>query len=319
MTHEGQPVEGDAVDVDSSLVRAFVAVAEAGHVGRAAQALSISQQGVSKRIARLERDLGVVLFDRSAHGMTLSADGARLLPYALDALAALDAVAAAVEIPDLRVDVMDEHAAAVGFVRRALATGVAVGVESVARGSRTSAERALLDGEVDVALGRACADPWPAALRRRHVWWEPIGLLVGRAHPLADRSEVTMADLAGLTLRFPLVGAPQDWVGFLDALTSTFGLDVDRAGCSLTFADFLEVAAGSADTATFFGLDMALPPDPRLRVVPVVAPTPVFGWAVMWRGRRAHPFVDALAASTSRRTPPARSWAPEVDRGWSGD
>ena len=52
------------VDLDLARVRAFVAVADEGHFGRAAAALSISQQALSKRIAALEAELGTRLLNR---------------------------------------------------------------------------------------------------------------------------------------------------------------------------------------------------------------------------------------------------------------
>src|SRR6202453_3412748 len=70
-----------AVDLDLTRVRAFVTVADEGHFGRAAAALSVSQQGLSKRVARLEAELGVRLLTRArgqqqSRGVTLNDAGA---------------------------------------------------------------------------------------------------------------------------------------------------------------------------------------------------------------------------------------------------
>ena len=58
-------------------VRAFVAVADAGRFHEAAADLSISRQAVSKRVAALERDLGVRLLAWTAHGSRPTIDGLR--------------------------------------------------------------------------------------------------------------------------------------------------------------------------------------------------------------------------------------------------
>ena len=63
-------------------------VAELGHLTRAAERLHVSQPALSAQIKSLEDELDVVLFERSAAGMTLTKAGRDLLPAALDVLAA---------------------------------------------------------------------------------------------------------------------------------------------------------------------------------------------------------------------------------------
>ncbi|WP_449061195.1 LysR substrate-binding domain-containing protein [Planomonospora algeriensis] len=212
---------------------------------------------------------------------------------------------------------MDEHTAAVGLVRRALDQDPALRLEITARGARRTAVDALRSGEVDVAFGRASALPWPADLRRRCVLLEPVGLLLGAEHPLWAREEVTMAELAGTVLRFPIHDAPTDWVSLLDELTAAFGIVVDQTGSNLGFDHFLDQTAGDPTTATFYGLRMPPPRDDRLRIVPITAPAPVFAWTAMWRRRIPESVIDRLTGPVSTALPP-HAWLPAADRAWLG-
>ena len=69
-------------------IEAFVAIARAGSVSRAAVALHLSQPAMSRRIDLLEREIGVPLFDRMPSGVRLTDAGKAFLPYARQTLAA---------------------------------------------------------------------------------------------------------------------------------------------------------------------------------------------------------------------------------------
>ena len=60
----------------------FAVVAEQGNLGRAAELLGLSQPALSKSMARLEGTMEVKLFQRSAKGMELTAEGSLLLSRA---------------------------------------------------------------------------------------------------------------------------------------------------------------------------------------------------------------------------------------------
>ena len=69
-------------------LRSFVAVAELGHLTRAAERLHVSQPAVSAQIKALEDELGVALFERTSSGMLLTSAGQKLLPEANKVVAA---------------------------------------------------------------------------------------------------------------------------------------------------------------------------------------------------------------------------------------
>ncbi|MET8773359.1 LysR family transcriptional regulator, partial [Streptomyces sp. NPDC004658] len=78
------------MDVDSRLLRSFLAVAEEGSLVRAAERVYVSQPALTKQIRQLESRLGVRLFERSRTGMALTDAGRELARRAPDVLAAWD-------------------------------------------------------------------------------------------------------------------------------------------------------------------------------------------------------------------------------------
>lgn len=68
--------------MDSADLQFFATVAKVGSISKAAVSLDTVQSNVTQRVKRLESELGVPLFHRHARGVSLTAAGLQLLPYA---------------------------------------------------------------------------------------------------------------------------------------------------------------------------------------------------------------------------------------------
>ncbi len=77
--------------VSLTAIQSFVAVAEEGHVGRAARRLHLTQPPISRHILSLEDELGTRLFERTPRGMRLLPAGEAFLGHARRILAEVDA------------------------------------------------------------------------------------------------------------------------------------------------------------------------------------------------------------------------------------
>ncbi|MFI9275871.1 LysR family transcriptional regulator [Kitasatospora sp. NPDC052896] len=186
-------------------LRYFVAVAEELHFGRAAERLMIVQSAVSQQIGRLERELGVELFDRSARRVRLSAAGAAFLPGAREVLAAgqraLDLVGGFVAAREtvLRVGTSRGMGVRLERVLEALersAPGARVELASAAPEERL---RRVADREWDAAFVRGEVAT-PQGVRQIPVWQEELVVALPARHPLAGADAVDLAQLSELPL-----------------------------------------------------------------------------------------------------------------------
>lgn len=84
-------------DMDAADLKFFAAVAKVGGMNRAASKLNTVQSNVTARVRALEEELGVALFHRGHNGVTLTAAGERLLPYAIKVTHLLDEARKAVK------------------------------------------------------------------------------------------------------------------------------------------------------------------------------------------------------------------------------
>ncbi|RQO36011.1 LysR family transcriptional regulator [Herminiimonas sp. KBW02] len=101
--------------IDLRLLRYFVAVAEEGHLTKAAQRIGIQQPPLSQQIRALEKELGVTLFRRMPRGMELTESGQALLT---DARLILEQINTTIE-GVRRISLGESGRLAVGFTESA--------------------------------------------------------------------------------------------------------------------------------------------------------------------------------------------------------
>jgi len=187
--------------MDLDALRAFVGVARAGHVGRAATRLARTQPSVSARLAKLEAAWDTRLFRRHARGMALTPEGARLLPLAEAVLRAAAVLQEAAGDP-----VGDPHELRLGagdalgreLLPRTLARlreGDPALELRVVEGPAPRLLRGLQDGDIDVAL-IAAGEALPAGLEAAPLLESAVDVLLprGTAAPRGSLGAVFLRD-----------------------------------------------------------------------------------------------------------------------------
>ncbi|MFC4493316.1 LysR family transcriptional regulator [Streptomyces ovatisporus] len=286
--------------MDLDAVRTFVAAADGGRFHDAAAELSVTQQAVSKRIAALEKILGVRLFTRTARGARLTIDGEAFLPHARDLLRAEARAVASVRAGRraLRVDVIGRRlapAAVLGDFHRAR-PGVELDVVTLF--DADAAIDAIRSGTVDASF-RAVTMPGrrlPGDIVAAHAFDEPVQLLTGPLHDLAAARAVTPAELAGHRIWMPGIVPGTEWAAYYDALAAAFGLEIEITGPDFGTEPLLDTIADSRSLATFVGERTRLvwPAAQDLRRVAVRNPAPVYPHSLVWHRDNAHPALAAL-------------------------
>ncbi|GAA2361270.1 LysR family transcriptional regulator [Nonomuraea africana] len=191
---------------DLESLQLLVDVGELGSLGQAARAAGIAQPSASKRIARLERRLGVPLLERTPRGSALTAEGRMVAGWAAHVLAAARELMRGVEAVR-QGEAAQLHVAASMTVAEYLVPrwlgelqarepDIQVGLDVM--NSTDVAARVL--GE-KVELGFVEGPTVPDGLASRVVATDRLVVVVGPAHPWARRRTVLrVAELAATPL-----------------------------------------------------------------------------------------------------------------------
>jgi DNA-binding transcriptional LysR family regulator len=188
-------------------VEYFLAMADTGHMGRAAASCGVTQPALSKSLQRLESETGLKLFERSARRIWLSASGLAFLEYARrlhaeyqDALRHTGALQAGqagllrIGATGATLDTLVMPALADLLPRRpALRVSLSTGLSDE-----------LVDGLVNGRLDMAVSPTYRenvVAIHSTVLSRDTLDVVVRRGHPLSARTKVTLRDVS----RYPWI------------------------------------------------------------------------------------------------------------------
>ncbi|WP_413796970.1 LysR family transcriptional regulator [Streptomyces iranensis] len=309
--------------MDVMAVRTFVAVADAGQFQEAAAGLSITPQAVSKRVAALEKELGVRLFIRDARGARLTIDGQAFLPHARTFLHSAERATASVRAGRraLRVDVIGRRLSLAGLLRGFHLAHPEIELDVVTLFDSDTAIAAVRDGTIDATF-RAVTMPGrslPRDVEATSVFDEPLHLFTGPRHEFANAPALTPAQLAGRRIWMPGNLPGTEWAAYYDELATTFGIIIDSVGPDFGIEPLLDTIAGSTTLATFVSerTPLVWPVGHDLRRIPLKDPIPLYPHSLIWRTHDPHPSLAALRSHLTAAypgRPNGATWTPEWTR-----
>jgi len=280
----------------------FVAVAEEANFTRAADRIHVAQPAVSAQIARLERELGQPLLDRSRRQVRLTAAGEAALPFArqalrafLDVRTAVDEVGqlvrGAVSIGTVTAHNVDMPALLADFHAAHPAVEITLGADD-----SDNLIEGVRSGRLDVAIASIATDGIPEGLDVEVTTDEPFVVVVAADDPWHRRSRISLQLLA----QRPLIALPVG-TGIRRRLDDA----CVQAGIAVTVAFEAGTPNELADLAGR-GLGPAIVPQsvarsrPELRAIPI-SPELRGRLALAWRASgpispAARAFVDLARA-----------------------
>ncbi|HCR9687775.1 MULTISPECIES: LysR substrate-binding domain-containing protein [Salmonella] len=217
----------------------FVAVAQQGTLGRAAETLNLSQPALSKTLNELEQLTGTRLFERGRLGAQLTVPGEQFLTHAVKVLDALntagqalnrkeDASADVVRVGALPTAALGILPAAIGrFHQQQKSTSL-----QVATMNNTMLLAGLKSGEIDLGIGRMSDPELMGGLNYELLFLESLKLVVRPGHPLLQET-ITLSRV----MEWPVVVSPKGTVPrqSAEALLQSQGCKMP-AGCIETLS-----------------------------------------------------------------------------------
>ncbi len=217
------------MDIDLKLLRCAVALAHHRNFGRAATVLRISQPALSRRIATLEHQLGIRIFERAPGAVVATSAGSEFLAMAEELVSRAAALSNRLDL--MRAGRAGHLRAAIGIIIADIAVNPAViklmstnpGIQlELLETDGTRALNLLMMDRVDLAILDISSSRDMPGLRV-----ETLGALKGQyvcraGHPLLALESITPADFRSYPMAFPRVSHEHGaWIQDLDGGATT--------------------------------------------------------------------------------------------------
>ncbi|MGC3983009.1 MAG: LysR family transcriptional regulator [Steroidobacteraceae bacterium] len=184
-------------------LRAFLAIAQTGSLGRAADLLHLTQPALSRVVKRMEAQLHVQLFERRSNGMELTTFGQTLLPFATHLT---EEAAMAIEELNVRLGV-GRGTIRIGTVASAAIMVLPAVLDRIHRqwphlqiqiveAVEDRLTESLIDNDVDVVLSGALQESEEIMQVAEHSFHDRSMAIAAANHPLAQGQPLSLQDIA---------------------------------------------------------------------------------------------------------------------------
>jgi DNA-binding transcriptional LysR family regulator len=195
-------------------LRAFLAIVQTGSLGRAADALHLTQPALSRVVRQMETQLRVQLFERRTTGMELTSFGEALLPHAEHLM---EEAALAIEEINVRLG-LGRGKVRVGTVASAAVMVLPALLDSVhaawpnlqlqiVEAVEDKLASALAGNDVDVVLSGAIAENEEIVRVAEHKFSDRSMVIAASRHPLQSRHDLSLRDLEAMSWVMPATDA----------------------------------------------------------------------------------------------------------------
>ncbi len=280
--------------MDTKRLAAFKAVFDMGSMAKAAEALFITPQGLSKSIAQLEAELGGTLFERTNRGVEPTEFARTVYPKAVQMLDLAESMGGSSAARGAL------SVATVGGGLAYLGRGFVKGFErehpglvlDIREGNDGAVRELVSSGAVSCGFtaGPLDHEPFNATLFSRH----PHCLVVRADDPLAGSGPLPLSVLEGR--KIVIMGQGNAPYAYIPRLLSARGIEpAEVTGVVEMSTGFFMVAEPGSDVLAIT-VDFAIAPGSRADLVPVPFDDPEFTW-------------DEYFITSSRRSPDVRCTA----------